>query len=85
MKPHTSHIAAALLIAWIIFIISRQELPIYMGILGVGKYNITPAQCGGSVIGSLAGTASTQLPNFPGTVSVGLSPGPTTGQIAIPL
>ena len=68
MRSHTSHIAAALLIAWVIFVISRGELPLYMGILGIGGRNINASHCGGGgggVIPNIFPTVTAALPSLP--------------------
>lgn len=64
----TSKIAAALIIAWAIFITWRGELPVYMGILGIGAAADNLGTCGaGYSIGSALGSAgSSLLGNFLG-------------------
>lgn len=68
---HTSSIALALLIAFVIFVVSRQELPKYMGILGIGGYDVTADQCNsGSVVGSILGAAGSTPAPPAGTAQV---------------
>lgn len=64
---HTGSIAAALIIAFIVFIVVRGELPVYMGIVGIGPAS---AQCGGtpasgSAATTTAGTIIADLPPIP--------------------
>ena len=67
MRPHTGHIAAALLIAWVIFVISRGELPVYLAILGIGGKDLTASQCNqGSVLGNIFGSLPTVTAYLPG-------------------
>jgi hypothetical protein len=58
---HSSNIALALIIAFAIFVVSRGELPIYMGILGIGGYDVTADKCnasGGGLLSSVIGAAT---------------------------
>jgi hypothetical protein len=57
---NSSNIALALIIAFAIFVVSRGELPIYMGILGIGGYDVTADQCnaGGGLLSSVIGAAT---------------------------
>ena len=70
-----------------------------MGILGIGKYDITADKCNqGSILGSVTGgrvgvtVGGATTPNYPGTVSVGYvggqpgSSGPFAGgRVGVPL
>jgi hypothetical protein len=57
---HSSNIALALIIAFAIFVVSRGELPVYMGILGIGGYDVTADRCnaGGGLLSSVISAAT---------------------------
>jgi len=61
MHSQTSAIAAALVIAWVIFIISRGELPVYLGILGVGPNAGKSLPCGANALGTAAAGAASNI------------------------
>ena len=65
---HTSSIALAFVIAFMIFVVSRGELPVYMGILGIGGHDVS-AQCnsGGGLISSVVGAVSSATQPLPST------------------
>ena len=77
---HSSAIAASLIIAWIVFITVRGELPVYMGILGIGGHVLTSEQCGSGNFGLPASGAAVSV--SPPSININLGDTlPSTGPL----
>jgi hypothetical protein len=61
MPQTSSTIAFALILGFIVFVTVRGELPVYLGVIGLGSKQVTPASSGSSSglpsIGTLANLA----------------------------
>lgn len=73
--PQSSVIAASLVIAFVIFVINRGELPCYLQLLGIA----TQANCPKGQAVAPVGTTSTTFPQTSSVSKLGVSLNPSGG------
>lgn len=75
----TSKIAGALIIAWIVFITTRGELPAYLWMLGIGSGSCSGSTCCNTSSGGGSGGGGVLGGSFPVNLTLGGSGGGNTG------